>query len=120
MVRTTNSQCVKSVTAKVLYRLVTMTVLRMFNSNASSLLNIFKDAPLNTTHLTLKTPNTTTVICLYAKSMFEKFARRRHKQTTFSDAGFLGALRVNCNIVISFWFLSFNVSSLQLEQTGII
>ena len=29
--------------------------------------------------------------------MFEKFARRcsrRHKQTTFSDAGFLGALRV--------------------------
>ena len=33
---------------------------------------------------------------------FEKFARifsRRHKQTTFSDAGFLGALRVN-NIII--------------------
>ena len=30
--------------------------------------------------------------------MFEKFARifsRRHKQTTFSDAGFLGALTVN-------------------------
>ena len=29
---------------------------------------------------------------------FEKFARtfsRRHKQTTFSDAGFLGVLRVN-------------------------
>ena len=36
-------------------------------------------------------------VCLYAKSMFEKFARRcsrRHKQTSFSDAGFLGALRV--------------------------
>ena len=32
------------------------------------------------------------------KNRFEKFARifsRRHKQTTFSDAGFLGALRVN-------------------------
>ena len=31
------------------------------------------------------------------KNMFEKFARifnRRHKQTTFSDAVFLGALRV--------------------------
>ena len=30
--------------------------------------------------------------------MFEKFARRcsrRHKQTTFSDADFLGALRVD-------------------------
>ena len=38
-----------------------------------------------------------TCICLYAKSMVEKFARRcsrRHKQTTFSDAGFLGILRV--------------------------
>ena len=32
------------------------------------------------------------------KKMFEKFARifsRRHKQTTFSDAGFLGILMVN-------------------------
>ena len=32
------------------------------------------------------------------KNRFEKFARifsRRHKQTAFSDAGFLGALRVN-------------------------
>ena len=32
------------------------------------------------------------------KNRFEKFARifsRRHEQTTFSDAGFLGALRVN-------------------------
>ena len=32
------------------------------------------------------------------KNRFEKFARifsRRHKQTTFSDSGFLGALRVN-------------------------
>ena len=32
------------------------------------------------------------------KNRFEKFARifsRRHKQTTFSDAGFLGALGVN-------------------------
>ena len=36
-------------------------------------------------------------ICLYAK-MGEKFARifsRQHKQTTFSDAGFLGILRGN-------------------------
>ena len=34
-------------------------------------------------------------VCLYAKSMFEKFARRcsrQHKQSTFSDAGFLGIL----------------------------
>ena len=32
------------------------------------------------------------------KNRFEKFAKifsRRHKQTTFSDAGFLDALRVN-------------------------
>ena len=36
-------------------------------------------------------------VCLYAKCKFEKFARRcsrRHKQTTFSDVDFLGALRV--------------------------
>ena len=36
-------------------------------------------------------------VCLYAKCKFEKFARRcskRHKQTTFSDADFLDALRV--------------------------
>ena len=36
-------------------------------------------------------------VCLYAKCKFEKFARRcsrQHKQTTFSDAVFLGALRV--------------------------
>ena len=35
------------------------------------------------------------------KNRFEKFTRifsRRHKQTTFSDAGFLGILRVNLNI----------------------
>ena len=34
---------------------------------------------------------------LVCKNRFEKFARifsRRHKQTTFSDAGFLGVLRV--------------------------
>ena len=33
-------------------------------------------------------------VCLYAKCKFEKFARRcsrRYKQTTFSDADFLGA-----------------------------
>ena len=33
------------------------------------------------------------------KNRFEKFARifsRRHKQTTFSDAVFLGAFRVSC------------------------
>ena len=37
-------------------------------------------------------------VCRYAKNSFEKFARifsRPHKQTTFSDAVFLGALRVN-------------------------
>ena len=37
-------------------------------------------------------------VCLYAKNRFEKFARifsRQHKQTTFSDDGFLGILRVN-------------------------
>ena len=36
-------------------------------------------------------------VCWYAKNSFEKFARifsRRHKQTTFSDAFFLGTLRV--------------------------
>ena len=36
-------------------------------------------------------------VCLNAKSLFEKFAircSRRHKQTTFSDASFLGILRV--------------------------
>ena len=36
-------------------------------------------------------------VCLYAKNRFEKFARifsRRHKQTTVSDADFLGILRV--------------------------
>ena len=35
------------------------------------------------------------------KNRFEKFARifsRRHKQTTFSDAGFLGILRVKVSI----------------------
>ena len=38
-------------------------------------------------------------VCRYTKNSFEKFARifsRRHKQTTFSDAVFLGALRVKC------------------------
>ena len=38
------------------------------------------------------------------KNRFKKFARifsRRHKQTTFSDAGFLGALRVKADFSIS-------------------
>ena len=38
------------------------------------------------------------------KNRFEKSARifsRRHKQTTFSDAVFLGAFRVSLNIFIS-------------------
>ena len=42
-------------------------------------------------------------VCLYAKNGFEKFARifsRRHKQTTFSDVGFLGVLRVNNNFLV--------------------
>ena len=37
------------------------------------------------------------IVCLYAKIGWKKFARifsRRHKQTTFSDAGFFGILRV--------------------------
>ena len=37
-------------------------------------------------------------VCLYEKNRFERFAKifsRRHKQTTFSDVGFLGVLRVN-------------------------
>ena len=36
------------------------------------------------------------IVCLYAKIGLKTFARifsRRHKQTTFSDAGFLGVLR---------------------------
>ena len=39
------------------------------------------------------------------KNRFEKFARifsRRHKQTIFSDAGFLGVLRVNEYIFVYF------------------
>ena len=51
-------------------------------------------------------------VCLYAKSMFEKFARRcsrRHKQTTFSDAGFLGTLRVNDEHVSSPLFSLFSL-----------
>ena len=43
-------------------------------------------------------------VCLYAKCKFEKFARRcsrGHKQTTFSDADFLGALKVNSLIILS-------------------
>ena len=38
------------------------------------------------------------------KNRFEKFARifsRQHKQTTFSDAGFLGALRANISLSIT-------------------
>ena len=36
-------------------------------------------------------------VCLYAKNRFQKFARifsRQHNQATFSDAGFLGILRI--------------------------
>ena len=39
------------------------------------------------------------------KSGFKKFARtfsRRHKQTTFSDAGFLGILRVKCCVHLNY------------------
>ena len=52
------------------------------------------------------------------KNRFEKFARifsRRHKQTTFSDAGFLGFLRVKMqftptenNILLLLLFLYFS------------
>ena len=43
------------------------------------------------------------IVCRYAKNRFEKFARifsRRRKQTTFSDAVFLGPLRVK---ISKFW-----------------
>ena len=39
------------------------------------------------------------------KNRFEKFARifsRRHKQTTFSDADFLGVLRVKIHFKVNF------------------
>ena len=52
-------------------------------------------------------PNQTAPLC---KNRFEKFARifsRRHKQTTFSDAGFLGALRVNMKFWNNFRELTF-------------
>ena len=41
------------------------------------------------------------------KNRFEKFARifsSRHKQTTFSDVGFLGALRVKSFVRLFFFF----------------
>ena len=44
--------------------------------------------------------------CLYAKIGLKKFARifsRRHKQTTFSDAGFLGILRVKIDITVFYY-----------------
>ena len=44
-------------------------------------------------------------VCQNTKSMFEKFASRcgrRHKQTTFSDAGFLGVLRVK-SLRLAIW-----------------
>ena len=43
------------------------------------------------------------IVCLYAKIGLEKLVRifsRRHKQTTFSDAGFLGVLRVNIDEIV--------------------
>ena len=50
------------------------------------------------------------------KNRFEKFARkfsRRHKQTTFSDAGFLGVLRVK-----AFSYVDKNTRSVDPEQTA--
>ena len=52
------------------------------------------------------------------KNWFEKFARifcRRHKQTAFSDAGFLGALRVK----VSEYLEKILVLQLQLEQVDV-
>ena len=50
-------------------------------------------------------PDQTAPHCLpVCKNRFEKFARifsRRHKQTTFSDAGFCGVLRVSCCVLLS-------------------
>ena len=65
------------------------------------------------------------------KNRFEKFARifsRRYKQTTFSDAGFLGALRVKsflvyavaCSMQCKRLSVSFMVSSrFRVEHTDI-
>ena len=55
-------------------------------------------------------------VCLYAKCKFEKFARRcsrRHKQTTFSDADFLGALRVNNSITGLYVTIADNILKLR-------
>ena len=54
-------------------------------------------------------PDQTAPVC---KNRFEKFERifsRRHNQTTFSDAGLLGALRVNESKGLS--WLKFNESN---------
>ena len=53
-------------------------------------------------------------VCRYAKNSFEKFARifsRRHKQTTFSDAVFLGALRVKLSGEKQTWANTFLTST---------
>ena len=50
------------------------------------------------------------------KNRFEKIARifsRRHKQTTFSDAGFLGILRVK---MLDYFLLTFNALSKFVEN----
>ena len=57
-----------------------------------------------------------TLFAYMQKSMFEKFARRcsrRHKQTTFSDAGFLGALRVKFNSCLLLENLCFCIQTSQ-------
>ena len=38
-------------------------------------------------------------VCKNRFKMFARIFSRRHKQTTFSDAGFLGALRVNDSLL---------------------
>ena len=55
------------------------------------------------------------------KNRYEKSARifsRRHKQTTFSDAVFLGALRVNARVVLAVISGTGTVDSRYLEFQG--
>ena len=64
-------------------------------------------------------PDQTAPLC---KNRFEKSARivnRRHKQATFSDAVFLGALRVNARVVLEMFCGTGTVDSRYLEFQGI-
>ena len=54
------------------------------------------------------------------KNRFEKFARvfsRRRKQTTFSDVGFLGVLRVNPFMLSEFAYLNYSDTSISNSRS---